>query len=317
MSLRHELALLRKTLTIVSEALNSLESADELSPTESNRAEQSDDSVKPSKATYVSTKDALSETPDSQKREEISSFHDPGDIQETGADESSAFANGRPEEGQRTTDADETPAAHSPALKPSPSSTTHNDDHSAPRDGSDSTAAQAKTRPTRDEDLGEDASEWLQNVPWDNPEDAIPSEGPSRMDSADDPVDDPDEPDGNSAADFLADLPWAGGNEQDEKVGEPKKKVQGSADKLRTDTEQDAESFFEEMDWSGNETEKAAKQDDVAQARVTVDPKESSKLPEHVDRILKKRQGEKFPDPSGDALERSGKPQNKPGEKKE
>ena len=153
-----------------------------------------------------------------------------------------------------------------------------------------------------------DAGDFLADLPWEGSEKAGQSMG--NKGSASGKSQEQGEED---AASFFEDLDWEG----TEKTGEPMRQTASATGSRKEQGEEDAASFLEDLDWEGRGqgTGREDTQPD-SDSRVSVDPTTDSDVPEHVEKLMQGRAGDASLDPLGDAIDRSQKPRGQHGDKK-
>ena len=241
MSLRHEKAILRRTLTIVAEALEKSGSVNEQAGDSSKPQEESSDLGAAHSLSGGKSDDAkLARTkPDDRT----------GDRPDSAPDRSSQLV------GQEI---NEFKAAGSP---PRANVATGNDTAETPPS---ETSLEPTVQTPGDSTLGpsdveESAVDWMQRVPWENPEDVQGNLGDRRAKFADASEDATPGIEG-SAAEFLSDLPWGGEGKDRGHEGAVDDADESDADAEPEDN-QSASAFLGNLNWSGNSSEEKKEQD--------------------------------------------------------
>lgn len=158
----------------------------------------------------------------------------------------------------------------------------------------------------------ENAADWLQAVPWD-------SNNTASTTARDQVVEEPTasdrtvmELDSGSAADFMSDLPWDGAADNGVFAVNDDERAVVSND---GDTDnQDANAFFGSLDWGGENT---SNDQQKSVRKVSVDPAQSAEVPEHVEKLSEGRSQGQSPDPLGDAVRRSQTDESDEGDKQQ
>lgn len=161
--------------------------------------------------------------------------------------------------------------------------------------------------------LEQDAADWMQNVPWENSAEIGQSDSDDQTMESDSPRDMTLGAGSDDASDFLSELPWEGSR----MPSEQSKSQRSAGPEISDEPDQDASAFFENMDWDGKDVmEKRAPQDAKHPGKVSVEPLEEGDIPEHVQKMLKTRDGSASVNPLRDAIDRSKNSKDDSGEAK-
>ncbi|NKI36352.1 hypothetical protein HFP89_14370 [Wenzhouxiangella sp. XN79A] len=126
------------------------------------------------------------------------------------------------------------------------------------------------------------------------------------------------------AAEFLSDMPWDGaGTKQEEPSMSERSAVERSMNERKSDAQDDAQDFFENLNWDGDtdahaddptaESDPADPADGAPGERFSVDP-DGGEVPDHVRRVVELRERERVPAATDDAVDRSSENENRRSE---